>query len=507
MKSRYSGVLLHIASLSGPYGCGTMGVEAVDFLKKLKKAGFSYWQVLPLTIVDEFHSPYKSLSAFAGNPALIDPRGLVSDGLLTAAEAEACIYPQTASNMNYETAMATADKFLNLAFSRVTAKLRQHISSFITKESAWLTDYACFITAKRTFILLPWWEWPDKALAAHEPQAVADFMQKHQEEIDRCYFEQWVFNRQWSGLHKQARELGIGIIGDIPFYVDGDSADVWSHRELFAMESMKFTEVAGVPPDYFSPTGQLWGNPIYDWFAHQKENFAWWKLRMQHALEAFDKLRIDHFRALVTFWAIPYGSPDATSGEWRQAPYMEFYRQVFGNWPAERIFAEDLGDIDAKTREGIDAAGLANMKVLQFVFNIGGVKDDLPHNWEYPTVAYTGTHDNTTLIGWIWEMDDELRRYVLDYADFPADADWGKGGFNSPLVRRMLRVLWQSAAKLTVAQVQDLCGFGGDTRMNLPGRKENNWSYRLPFGTTEHIDWDYFAKLNKLYQRNTPADD
>lgn len=505
MRKRYSGVLVHLTSLPGPYGVGTFGPETLQFGKRLREAGFSYWQVLPFTLVDEFHSPYKTVSAFAGNPMFIDPRHLVADGLLTQAEVDQLRCPSAPDVADYAFAFENSDKALRLAFTRVTPALERFIHAFVEKERYWLEDYACFSVANALYKPKPWWEWPDRQLAQHKPEAVARFMKKHDSEIRLRYFKQWVFMRQWGSLRGQLHREGLGVIGDVPFYVDQNSADVWAHRELFEMEGMKFERVAGVPPDYFSKDGQLWGNPVYNWEAHKAEGYAWWKARLARALDKFDRVRIDHFRALVNYWAVPAGEKTAVEGCWEEGPFRDFYHEVLDQLDKKRLFVEDLGAIEPEVREGIEEAGLPVMKVLQFALDPHTDGADLPHNFSYDMVAYTGTHDNTTSLGWIWEITPQQREYALRYLNFPKNEDWGKGGSQSPFCRCLIRQLWMSVAQIAVTPIQDLCGFGGDTRMNVPGRAKDNWGYRLPKGSLEQVDWGYYKDLNRLYQRDTAA--
>lgn len=505
MQDRYSGILVHVSSLPGPFGVGTFGPETLHFVRQARQAGFSYWQVLPFTIVDEFNSPYKSYSAFAGNPIFIDPRLLAADGLLTNAEAAACAYQGKQDSVDYRFAWQNVDYFLRQAYKRVTPTLQKHIDLYVEKEKPWLQDYAVFMVAKALYRGKAWWDWEDKALVAHQEKAIQKLLQTYPQEISFLYFQQWVFDRQWRSLKNQANELGLGIIGDMPIYVDGDSCDVWANQGLFEMEDFTFSRVAGVPPDYFSETGQLWGNPLYDWPTHQKTDFAWWKMRLKHLLQRFDRVRIDHFRAFFNYWAVPSGREDAIVGTWEDGPGQAFFDSIFQVVEKGRLIAEDLGSIDMSTRQAIEMTGLPGMKVLQFGIDIRADGSELPHHYLPNTVAYTGTHDNTTALGWIWEADEQNRSYILRYIDFPNGEDWGLGGKDSPFCRSLLRTLWSSVAELTIVPIQDLCGFGGDMRMNTPGRAEENWCYRLQWNYLQEIDWKRIASQNKLYQRETAA--
>lgn len=504
MHKRSSGILVHLTSLPGPFGVGTFGPETAQFIDCVRAAGFTYWQVLPLTLVDEYHSPYKTVSAFAGNPLFIDPRGLVADGLLRAEEVSQLGVAPRPDVANYTFAIDKSEQALRLAFTRVTPTLQHYIDAFVHSERFWLEDYAVFSVARMLYQQIPWWKWPDRKLASHQPEAVSKFREKYAEEIAFCYFQQWVFHRQWMALKQRANLRGLGIIGDLPFYVDQNSSDVWANRELFQMKGNRFVSVAGVPPDYFAREGQLWGNPLYNWSAHQKEGFRWWQNRLQHALQRFDRVRLDHFRAVVNYWSIPAEAQTAAEGHWEKGPGTAFYSAVLGKVDSSRLFMEDLGDLEAWVRKALRSSGLDGMEVIQFSFQPGDPAH-LPYQYGPQSVAYTGTHDNTTLLGWIWEMQEYQRTYVLEYLHFPPDQDWGKGGADSPFCRSMIRQLWMSAAGLTVVPIQDLCGFGGDTRMNVPGRATENWGYRLPIGALESVDWAYWKRMNDLYGRSAPV--
>lgn len=504
MSNRFSGVLTHLTSLPGPYGIGTFGPEAHQFVQRLRQAGFSYWQVLPFSWVDEYFSPYKTVSAFAGNPMFIDPRLLVADGLLMPEELKQLGQAKRPDVADYPFAFELTDRALRLAYRRLTKALQVHIEAFVQKEWDWLRDFALFTVARETFGRKPWWQWPHQGLVQHEQVALERFAAEHEAELNFLYFQQWVFQRQWLALKNRANQLGLGVIGDIPFYVDQDSADVWAHRSLFEIEGTQFKRVAGVPPDYFSEEGQLWGNPLYDWPAHQAEDYRWWKARLARGLSLFDRVRLDHFRAFINYWAVDAGAKTAASGHWEVGPGQAFFEAVFGEACRDRLFAEDLGNMDDTVRQAIAESGLPGMEVLQFSFNPGDASHR-PHRYRPHSVAYTGTHDNTTTLGWIWEASEEQRQYILSYLDFPLGQDWGQGGAKSPFCKTAIQRLWATAAELTLVPIQDLCGFGGDTRMNVPGRATENWAYRLPVGALEEIDWPHWQQINTLYDRNRPA--
>lgn len=503
MKKHYSGLLFHIASLPSPFGIGTLGTETLQFLHSVRNAGFSYWQILPCNLTDTANSPYKSYSSFAGNPSFIDPRLLVADGLLGSKEVEHHLYKGEAHRIDYEFARQNSKSFLMHAKKSLSQVLKKIILEFVEKEKAWLKDYAIFMTAKAYYQGKAWWHWEDEGLKNYDAKALERFEKAHQEQIEYYYFEQWVFQRQWSYLKKQANEMGLGIIGDLPFYVDSDSVDVWANRKLFDLDAQgREKQVAGVPPDYFSEKGQLWGNPIYLWKEHKKENYAWWIARVSRMMQLYDKLRLDHFRAFANYWAIPAGAEDARQGHWEQGPGMDLLSKIFEKFEKTRIIAEDLGAESEEVTELLKTSELANMFVLQFSLHSSEEKN-LPYNYHYNSVTYTGTHDNNTLLGWIWSLDDYQRRFVLDYLHFSKKEDWGEGGFDSPICQAMIRQALASASKLAITTLQDLCGFGEDTRMNVPGVAEGNWTYRISPSLLHKTNWLHYKRMNQVFRRDT----
>ncbi len=496
MFNRSSGVLMHISSLPGKYGVGNLGAAARDFADRLSEMGFSAWQILPVGPTDAFNSPYASLSAFAGNPAFIDPEQLFEAGLLTAEELKACEVDSP-----YRADYAAVDKWLmptlRRAFSRADDELMKKVRSF-AKKSHWLPDYALFRAIKAQDPDTPWDKW-EPGLKLREKSALAKAKKELAEDIDFYCFVQYQFYTQWAELKKYVNSKGISLIGDMPIYLSLDSADIWAEPGLFDLdEDLCQKSCAGVPPDYFSEEGQRWGNPLYNWEAMKADGYGWWIRRIENSLRLYDAVRIDHFRGFSSYWEVPAGK-SAKFGRWRKGPGMDLFGALNKAHPGAAIIAEDLGDIDDDVRRLVRDSGFPGMAVLQFAFIETGDNVHLPHNHTKNTVAYTGTHDNDTLMGWLWS-DDQNRQYALDYCGF--EGDWGQGGPKSPVIRSMVRTLWRSGAILTILPIQDLCGFGGDCRMNLPGVADGNWSFRVTKEALNQIDARWIRGMNELYRRN-----
>lgn len=497
MQRRSSGVLLHISSLMGPYGIGVFGRDTLRFIDFLKDAGFRAWQVLPFTVPDECNSPYKSVSAFAGNPYFIDPEQLFAQNLITAEELESC---KTASPyaVDFIALKEQRNALFNKAYSRCTTALKRQIEDW-SNTQPWLKDYALY-TALQADTGKNWIEW-EEPLRKREPAALKAAGERLKPAVEKEIFLQYLFFTQWQAVHRYANERGIEIIGDMPIYVSFESADVWSNQHLFALNDKGYpTEESGVPPDYFSEDGQRWGNPLYNWTAMKQENYQWWVERISHAHKMFDKIRIDHFRGFSAYWAIPITAKTAKEGQWRKGPGMDFFNTLFKHVDREALIAEDLGIRDESLEELLQQTGLPGMRVMQFAF-LG--QDDglhLPHNYHPNTVAYTGTHDNNTLLGYLWELTPENRRYCLEYCGFEGTT-WKDGATQNPAIRAVLRTLWGSPAQLIVVPIQDLLGYGGDTKMNRPGIANGNWSYRLTEEAFNQLHADTYRRLSQLYSR------
>ena len=490
---REAGVLCHISSLPGKYGIGSFGNEAYRFAKFLKKCGVKYWQVLPLVQTGYGDSPYSSVSCTSGNPYFIDLEKLAQDGLLTKYElAEARHEPGSVSygslyNERYVT--------LRKAFSRFNfddAKFRAFVKSGAAE------DYALFMTANRVYgENFLYWEEP---LKFRDPEALEKLRTDFHEEYLFWNFLQYEFGMQWRALKEYCNSLGIQIIGDIPLYVAADSADVWAHPELFKLDSdLRPTKVAGVPPDYFSETGQLWGNPIYDWAAHEKEGFAWWTNRLENALATYDVVRIDHFRGIDRYYEIPAFSETAVKGEWKEGPGEKLFANVGGKG---RIIAEDLGIMDDGVKALREKLGFPGMKVLLFAFDGNEKNEFLPENIGENSVCYTGTHDNDTVAGYVQTLATEdfllfRSRVAQTLQEEGVYVKLGEHGEGFP--EAFCRLALASDARLAVLPVQDLLGLGNEARMNYPGTDDGNWRFRL-----DRLPAGVAGKLRhwiKLYRR------
>ena len=500
---RGGGVLMHIASLPGPFGIGVFGEEAVAFSAQLKEQGMKYWQVLPFSYPGMGDSPYQSFSAFAGNWLFIDPRRLVKKGLLTANEVVGAEYNVNKWRIDYDYLRVEREKLLRLAYSRADDALKKEVAKFL-KENAWADDVALYQAIKDDNWQQAWWQWKDEALKARDAKAVDEV--RKGENYQFHAFVQYLFITEWHEIKKEINANGVQIIGDMPIYVSGDSSDVWAHKDLFKMAKkaegdLVFDKVAGVPPDYFSEDGQLWGNPIYDWKKHKDTHYAWWMDRIRANYELYDIVRIDHFRAFSSYWEVPATAKTAKEGEWKKGPGMDFFEVLdkeFGD--SSRLIAEDLGEKTPDLEAFLKECGLPCMKVMQFAFNPGDDSAYLPHNYEDNCVAYTGTHDNNTMLGWLWEAQPHEREECLKYCGFDGN-NWGDGGPHSGSLRAVIRTLWMSHANCTIIPIQDMLGYGSDTRMNIPGTATGNWVVRFSREDLDGIDNKWYKELNRLYRR------
>lgn len=459
---RASGVLLHISSLWGEYGTGSIGKPAREFVDFLSDCGFSYWQTLPVCIPDGSFSPYKSPSAFALNPFLIDLEDLFEKGLITKDELET-EKQKTPYSCEFSRLESTRYTLLFKAASRVENKLREKINGFINGRPQ--IKYACeFLSKQKGY------------------------------ELFGLYFTQYVFYVQWMSLKDYANGKGIKLIGDIPIYVAPDSADVtYNPTEFLLDKENKPSCVAGVPPDYFSEKGQLWGNPLYNWDRMKENGFAWWRERLRLLLELFDGVRIDHFRAVESYWCLPADAEDARVGKWVKGPGMDFVNMLKEEAGDKLIIAEDLGDITKEVIDLVNESGFPGMRVFQFGFPDSPDCTHKPHNYVNNCVAYTGTHDNNTLLGYLFELDENTRRDVFDYIGEENSIERG--------CEKIIRQMLSSSAGLCIFPIQDLLYYGADTRMNIPGLAEGNWSYRVTKEQIDGIDRSKLKKLNSLYGR------
>lgn len=498
LNTRASGVLMHITSLPSKYGIGVMGSETKRFIRKIKDMGFSYWQVLPLNPPDFYGSPYASNAAFAMSHMLIDPDGLKSMGLVSQSDIDRSIYSGSPYTTDYKFADKSKTGLLHSAYKKINDDIKSKIERFCG-ENKWCESYSLFMAAKEKFQNRPWYEWGEK-FACYEN--AAGFSDELKDSQNYYKFVQYIAFTQWREIKQFANENGVKILGDMPIYVSTDSADVWSHAKLFQIDERTFKrkKVSGVPPDYFSEDGQLWGNPLYDWAAMEKDNYRWWCDRIKASLKLFDTVRIDHFRGFASYWAVPAESKTAKNGEWEKGPSMKLFDKVKEESGEVPIVAEDLGVFGEDVVKLLDDTQFPGMRVIQFGFDPVGDSTHLPHNYPFNTVAYVGTHDNNTLLGWLWEAAPEERKFALDYCGFSGD-NWGEGGFHSQSCRRITEAVWRSSAKLAVISYQDMCGFGSDARMNVPGRASGNWQFRTTEDTINQIDSEYYKKINDLFKR------
>ena len=491
---RSSGVLLPVPMLYGPYGIGVIGEEATEFIDFLRTAGFHAWQILPVEHTGVCTSPYKCVSAFAGEPMLIDPGMLLEMGLITKDELSVRSEGMSISQVDYELVREKQWTLLKAAYSRLDGS--KPYSDF---NPFWLDNYALYMAIKNHFEDIPWYMWPDEGLRSHEAGAIRQAEAELSNEIDFHKFVQWIFDKQWSSLKDYAAERGISIIGDMPIYVSEDSADVWSRRALFdADPEGNFLAIGGAPPDYFNPDGQLWGNPVYNWALMKKEGYEWWINRVRASTERYDIIRLDHFRGFESYWRVSADATSARDGKWTKGPGMSLFNALKNSLGDLPLIAEDLGVIDDKVTGLLKESGFRGMRVLQFGFL--GDEIHLPHNYTKYSVAYTGTHDNTTLLAWMFELAPNDRERALFYLGF--DGDWTAGGPNCAINKSWIRALFMSAASLVIVPIQDLLGYGSDARTNIPGIPEGNWRFRIRRDAMRDIDIGFYAALNKAFYRD-----
>ena len=491
MNKRSCGILMHITSLPSPYGIGTMGVEAEKFARWLKSAGQSYWQVLPTGPTGYGDSPYQPFSSFAGNPLLIDLDELCDQGLLSRTDCENADFGADPDIVDYDKISKTRSELLHKACAAFKDDVGY--TSFNLYQADWLEDYALFMALKNKYGGKPWTVWDDD-IKFRKPEALEKCREELSEEIRYEKFCQYIFFRQWTRFHQTCNTSGVKIIGDIPIYVSPDSADVWANPQLFELdERLNPKRVAGVPPDYFSKTGQLWGNPLYDWDAMKKDNYSWWIKRMKKSAELYDMLRIDHFRAFDTYWAIPFGHPTAESGKWEQGPGMDLFNVIKSEIKNVDIIAEDLGDIFDSVKKLLADTGFPGMKVLQFGFNDKNEDNDhLPHNYPKNCVCYTGTHDNATFRQWYTEADLATRNMARKYLE--------KGLFKS-LNDRAIRALYASPAALAIVPMQDVLNLGAKARMNVPSTLGGNWAWRMKPNSLREKMAEKLREYAEIYMR------
>ena len=481
---RSSGVLMHVSSLFGDYSIGSFGRAAQHFLDFLADCGFSYWQVLPFNMADDCNSPYKSFGAFSGNPYFVDLEVLHVRGLITVKELLDS-RQSTPYSCEFERLEKERMPLLRRAAARVGTEDREAIAAFMDAHP-FVGDFCRFMALKEANGGAEWIDW---TVDKYDETALFAWQ-----------FSQYEFYSQWIKIKKYANQRGVKIVGDIPIYVAYDSSDVWANRSEFQLDDEgRPACVAGVPPDYFSEEGQLWGNPLYDWVQMEKNGYAWWTARMNYMLELFDGVRIDHFRGLEAYWSVPASAKTAKEGAWMKGPGYAFVRHLSALAEGRLIIAEDLGDITEDVEKLVKESGFPGMRVFQFAFMGDENSPHLPHNYVENCVAYTGTHDNNTLLGFMWEQDDGARQLVTEYCGYEGE-DWDRS--YDALIRTMLA----SHAGLVVLPIQDILHYGSDTRMNVPGKPQGNWRYRITEAQLDGIDRARYKRLNRLYARDVKKD-
>lgn len=489
---RASGILLPISSIPSKYGIGTFSKEAYEFVDFLKEAGQTYWQILPLGPTGYGDSPYQSFSTFAGNPYYIDLEELIEAGMLTKEQCEACDWGGSESYVDYEKVYLSRFKILKEAFDQSKIQENPDFQEFVRENSFWLSDYALYMAVKDFYEGKSWAEWDDD-IRLREASAVAGYRQKLQEEILFYEFQQYLFAKQWMKLKKYANDKGIKIIGDIPIYVAFDSADAWANPELFQFDENSMpTGVAGCPPDAFSATGQLWGNPLYRWDYHKETGYAWWMQRIAYCYKLYDVVRIDHFRGFDEYYNIPFGDPTAEFGKWEKGPGYDLFKvmkEKVGNKP---VIAEDLGFLTPTVIKLVKKTGYPGMKILQFAFDSREESDYLPHNYTPNSVVYTGTHDNDTTMGWYASISRRDRSFAKKYLNFRGNKD---------LEWNFIRAAIASVSDTAIIPMQDYLGLGSEARINVPSTLGTNWKWRMTKGVADQELADKIYRLCKLYGR------
>jgi 4-alpha-glucanotransferase len=477
---RTSGVLLHLSSLSSPCGVGTMGKAAREFARFLAESGQTWWQVLPIGPTSYGDSPYQSFSTFAGNPYYIDLDQLAEEGLLEREEYAGEDWGADPERVDYGLLYEKRPPILRKAVERLLQQPSADYPVFLAENGTWIQEYALFMALKDHSGGKPWWEW-EGPLRRRENSALSKARQELAGEVAFHQGVQYLFFHQWRKLKEYVNGLGVRFIGDLPIYVALDSADVWSRPYLFQLDAeLRPVEVSGCPPDGFTADGQLWGNPLFDWDRMEKDNYGWWVERIRRQRGFYDLLRIDHFRGFESYYAIPFGDENARRGVWKPGPGMKLFQAVEHALGRQAIIAEDLGFLTDGVRQLLRDSGFPGMKVLEFAFDSRGEESDyLPHNYDKHCVAYVGTHDNDTALGWLEGLDPADRALAVDYLKL-TEAEgmhWG-----------LMRGVWSSAAETAIVQAQDLLGLGGEARMNEPSTLGSNWQWRaLPGAFTPEL--------------------
>ena len=495
MKKRQSGVLMHISSLPGKYGIGSFGQSAYDFVDFLVRTKQRYWQILPLGTTSYGDSPYQSFSAFAGNTYFIDFDILIEEGLLNEADVKGADFGDDPRKVDYAKIFDARRPIMEKAVARfLKADDLSDYENFVKQNAAWLEVFAEYMAIKEHFDNLAWTEWPDKAIRRREAASLASYREKLADKLTYHRVTQYLFFKQWLRLKAYANEHHIEIVGDMPIYVAADSADVWAQPHFFKTDAVgKPTCVAGCPPDEFSETGQLWGNPIYDWEAMDKDGYAWWIERLRESFKIYDIVRIDHFRGFESYWEVPAGSETSASGKWVKGPDYKLFAAVKEALGDLNIIAEDLGFMTDEVIELRERTGFPGMKILQFAFNPDDESIDSPHLAPNNSVMYTGTHDNNTVLGWYKdEIDDATRQYMAQYTNRKE---------YETVPHAMLRTIFASVSFMAIATMQDLLELDSAARMNYPSTIGGNWTWRMTAEELNPIVEGELYSLTKTYRR------
>ena len=495
--NRAAGILLSITSLPSKYGIGCFSKSAYDFVDWLKDAGQTYWQILPLGPTSYGDSPYQSFSTFAGNPYFISLEALIGEGVLTDEECDSADFGEDVHDIDYEKIYNSRYPLLRKAYERSHISENPAYQHFMSENNWWLSDYALFMALKDRFDGAPWTEWPED-IRLRYGYSMDYYRSELYYDIEFQQYLQFKFFEQWNALKAYANSKGIKIIGDIPIYVAMDSADAWAHPELFQLDEKNVpTAVAGCPPDGFSATGQLWGNPLYNWEYHRSTSYAWWVSRLWYCFNMYDVVRIDHFRGFDEYFSIPYGAENALSGHWEKGPGIELFRRVEECLGWHEVIAEDLGYVTDSVRQMVLDSGFPGMKVLEFAFDSrdsGSANDYLPHNYTENSVAYTGTHDNETIVGWFNTITKEEQQMARNYL---CDQHTPK----KYLYKSFIAAAMRSNAKSCIIPMQDYLGLDNSCRMNKPSTVGTNWRWRLDGTELSDELKDQILSATKLYGR------
>lgn len=468
--SRCAGILMSISSLPSPYGYGTIGKAAYDFADFLKAAGQKIWQILPVGPTSYGDSPYQAFSTYAGNPYMIDIDLLIEEGLLTKEDVEDLPWGSNPEEVDYAQIYETKFKVLRCAYKNFK-KSTPAYKAFVKENADWIENYALYMAVKKNNDMKAWTEWEDEEIKLRNPEAIAKYTKELKPEIDFWKFVQYIFFKQWADFRGYVNSLGIQIMGDMPIYVAMDSADTWANSEVFWLDEDKQPVcVAGCPPDYFSATGQLWGNPLYNWDYLKETDYKWWFARIKSAANLFDIVRIDHFRAFDSYYAIPFPAENAIGGEWLEGPGIEFFhkmKEAIGDFP---IVAEDLGLLTPGVIQLLADSGYPGMKVLEFAFDSGEENDYLPSKYTENSVVYSGTHDNDTIMGWFATAKEQDVNFAKEYCNLSEEEGYNWG---------IIRTAYDSVSKYAIIQMQDILGLGTEARMNIPSTLGGNWVWRI----------------------------